>query len=320
MGKVKPFLYSLGDHITLIDTMEGGRRGRTGCYVIQGEQVAIIETGTSHGIPFVLEGIKELKVNPEHVRYIVVTHIHLDHSGGVGSILPHFPNATIVVHKRGARHLVDPSRLIIGARSIYGDDLEKIFGEILPVPEERVLVREDGDTLTLGNGRVLTFYDTPGHAKHHFSILDSVSQGLFTGDTVGNRYVKEYTGLDFEFIFPATSPSDFDKNAVLSSIAKLEKLGAKKIFHGHFGVTEPATVAFEKVKETVEAFDTIVRSEYSPEISSAEIKNRLVDYMKQDIEKQGHYVKDLSFLELDLTLNSEGLLYSLEKEYKTENV
>ncbi|WP_018133589.1 MBL fold metallo-hydrolase [Effusibacillus pohliae] len=316
MYNIEPILHPLGSGITIIDLMEGGIQGRTGCYVIQGEKTAIVETGSSLSKPYILAGLEQLDIRPEQVDYIIVTHIHLDHSGGAGSILPHFPRATVVVHPRGARHLVDPSRLIAGARAVYGELLETAFGEILPVPEDRILIREEGDTIDLGGGRVLTFYDTPGHARHHFSIYDPVSEGIFTGDTIGIRYVKQFTGLEFEPIYPSTSPSEFDREAVFASIEKLEKLGAKRIYHGHFGMTEPATLAFERTRKTVAAFVEIARSSFAPGMDWTILADQLKQYIKEDMAEQGHPVQDLTPFDLDQAVNAKGLLYSLEKEAK----
>ncbi|GAX88584.1 MBL fold metallo-hydrolase [Effusibacillus lacus] len=312
MGNVEPILHPLGHGITIIDLMELGVQGRTGCYVVNAEKIAIVETGSSYGAPHILSGLKRLGIRPEQVEYIIVTHIHLDHSGGVGYILPHFPNATVVVHPRGAKHLIDPSRLISGARAVYGDALEQAFGQILPVPEDRVLIRDEGDTLDLGGGRILTFYDTPGHARHHFSIYDPVSEGIFTGDTVGIRYVKQFTGYDFEPIYPSTSPSEFDRAATFESLAKLETLNPKRIYHSHFGMTEPASIAFKRTRETVAAIDDLARANYVPGMEWTQLAEILKDYIREDIEKQGYRVDNFEGFALDLMLNSKGLLCVLE--------
>lgn len=314
MRIVEPILHPLGHDITIIDLMEGGVPGRTACYVVKGEKTAIIETGSSLSAPHILAGLEKLDIRPEQLDYIIVTHIHLDHSGGAGYILPHFPNATVVVHPRGVRHLIDPSRLIEGARAVYEDLLEQMFGQVSPVPEERILIRDEGETVDLGGGRVLTFYDTPGHARHHFSIYDPVSEGIFTGDTIGIRYVKQFTGWDFEPIFPSTSPSEFDRDAVFASADKLEKLGAKRIYHSHFGMTEPASIAFERTRETVAAFDDLARANCVSGTKWTQLAEILKDYMREDIEKQGYRVDNFDGFELDLMLNSKGLLYTLEKK------
>jgi glyoxylase-like metal-dependent hydrolase (beta-lactamase superfamily II) len=313
MEKVEPILHSLGHDISLIDLMEGNTPGRTGSYIIQAEKVAMIETGTSLSIPYILAGLDRLKIQPEKVDYIIVTHIHLDHSGGLGSLLPYLPNATVVVHRRGARHLVNPDKLIKGARAVYGEALESLFGQIDPVPEERILIRDEEETLDLGKGRTLTFYDTPGHARHHFSIYDSVTRGIFTGDTVGVRYGPEFTGADFEIIFPSTSPSEFDKQAVFESIDKLKKLNPSKIFHGHFGVTEPASVAFERTKGTIDAFDDLARSCFTANNQPAILEKKLREYMTADLVRHGHDANVARFFDVDIPINAKGLLYSLEK-------
>lgn len=314
MMTVTPILHSLGHDLTIIDLMEGGVEGRTACYAIKGEKIAIIETGSSLSAPYILAGLEKMGINKKQLEYIILTHIHLDHSGGVGYILPHFPNATVVVHPRGARHLIDPSRLIEGARAVYGDQLDNAFGQILPVPEDRILIRDEGDTLDLGAGRVLQFYDTPGHARHHFSIYDPVSDGIFTGDTVGVRYVKQLTGLDFETIFPSTSPSEFDRTAAFDSIEKLEKLDAKRVYHSHFGVTEPATYAFERTKKGVAAYDEISRSLFEPGIDYQTLADQLEEYVRQDMAELGHPLQSLRGFEIDLPINAKGLLFTLERE------
>lgn len=301
--------------VYLIDLLESGERGRTGSYLVRGaEKTALIETGSSHSSQRILDGIAALGLQPADIDYVIVTHIHLDHSGGVGYILPQFPNATVVCHPRAARHLIDPTRLIAGASAVYGDELERIFGTILPVPEERVLVREDGETIELGD-RVLTFYDTPGHARHHFSIQDSGSNGIFTGDTVSIRYVPELTGWDFTCLFPSTSPSEFDRDAVFRTVDRLEQLKPDRIYHTHFGVTEPASAAFERTRQTIADYDAFAREIFRPGLPWEELAERIREYIRADLAKQGHIVQELSGIELDIELNAKGLLFVLEKEF-----
>lgn len=310
------YLYDLGHDIHVIDLLDLGERGRTGCYVIRGEKIALVDVGASPSQPQILAGLERLGIALADIDYVLITHIHLDHSGGMGFLLPLLPNATVVCHPRAARHLIDPSRLIAGAEAVYGEQLPVLFGEILPVPEERVLIRQDGETLDLGNGHFLTFYDTPGHARHHFSVHDAGAEGIFTGDTVGLRHAPELTGWDFAAIFPSTSPSEFDAQAVLTSIAKLEPLGAKRIYHAHFGVTEPAELAFERIKRIVIDYDRLARDAFQPGMRPEELEPLLYDYVRQDLAQQGHTDLDLSALALDLKINAQGLVYVLEREHK----
>lgn len=315
----KTLVQDLGRNVYLIDLLETNSPGRTSAYVVRGEKNALVEVGSSHSRENILNSLEKIGLTPEQIDYVIVTHIHLDHSGGVGYILPLLPHATVVCHPRAARHLIDPSRLIAGASAVYGDELERIFGKILPVPEERVLVREDGEEIDLGNGHLLTFYDTPGHARHHFSIHDHGSNGIFTGDTVGIKYVPELTGWDFDVIYPSSSPSEFDLQAVFRTIERLQALRPDRIYHTHFGATEPATHAFERTRQTAADFDRIARDSFRPGQPWQEVAEKLREYIRTDCAAQGHTVTDLSGLELDIELNAKGLLFVLEKEHASKN-
>lgn len=306
----------LGHGVQMIDLMEGGRRARTGCYVIRGESAAIVEVGSSHAVPRVLAGLQALGLAPEQIEYAIVTHIHLDHSGGAGTLLPSLPNATVVCHPRAQRHLVDPSRLIAGARAVYGDRLEAEFGEVRPVPAERILVRQDGETLDLGRGHLLTFYDTPGHAKHHFSVHDPAAGGVFTGDTAGIRYPPEFTGWSETVAYVSSSPADFDLPTLRDSLARLAGLRPDRVYHGHFGVTEPAATAFARTLETAEAFDRIARAAYRPGIGWETIAAGLREYIRTDLRAHGLQAgtETLGALESDVEINAKGLLMALQRE------
>ncbi|WP_031409662.1 MBL fold metallo-hydrolase [Geobacillus vulcani] len=237
----------LGRRISLIDLYDLRMPHRTGTYVLHEENLAIVETGPSPSTPHLLAGLKALHIDPSEIRYIIVTHIHLDHAGGVGLLLQHCPNAVVVVHPKGKRHLADPSRLIAGAKAVYGAQFESLFDPILPVPEERLIVKEDGETLELSAERTLTFYDTPGHANHHFSIYDSYSGGVFTGDTIGVFYPQlQEAGLTF--CLPSTSPNQFDPEAMEQSAARLEELRPERIYFGHFGMLDDPQEAFRQLR------------------------------------------------------------------------
>ncbi|HEU4962340.1 MAG TPA: MBL fold metallo-hydrolase, partial [Bacilli bacterium] len=314
----KPYINDLGRDIYQIDLLDNGERGRTGCYVIKGEKIALVDVGSSPSRQQILAGIAELGMTPDQIDYVIVTHIHLDHAGGLGYLMPLLPNATAVCHPRAARHMIDPSRLIAGAKAVYGDDFDNLFGQIVPVPEERLLIRDEGDQLDLGGGHLLTFYDTPGHARHHFSIHDAGSRGIFTGDTVGVRYVPELTGWDFIPIFPSTSPTEFDRNAVFASIDKLQQVDVDRIYHAHFGMTEPASAAFERTLKTADDYDRMSRELFRPGLPWEELAEKIRDYIRADLKAQGLAGDDLdlSGMELDIRLNAQGMLFVLEKEHR----
>ncbi|RPF53878.1 MBL fold metallo-hydrolase [Aquisalibacillus elongatus] len=234
----------LGNDLTLIDLYDLGMPERTGAYILHADELAVIETSASPSVPHLLEGLEKLSLSPEDVKHIIVTHIHLDHAGGVGKFLQHCPNATVYVHPKGKRHLADPSKLVTGARVVYGDQFDELFDPVLPVPEDRLIEEGEGDTLDLGS-RVLTFYDTPGHAKHHVSIHDSFSNGIFTGDTIG-VYYPQAEGLNF--VLPSTSPNQFDPEAMLNSLEKIERLEVKQIYFGHYGRSRDPEHVYEQIR------------------------------------------------------------------------
>lgn len=243
----------LGNRIHLIDGFDLDVPDRTGSYVIDEEALTIVETGPSPSIKHVKEGLKTLGFSLDQVKYIIVTHIHLDHAGGAGLLVKECPNATVVVHPRGERHLVNPKKLAAGARAIYGESFSDLFDPIIPVPEERLLVKGEGDTLEIGSACTLEFLDTPGHSKHHFSIYDPISKGMFTGDTVGIRYEQLiHEGIDL--FLPSTSPNQFDPNAMQASIDRMMEMKLERIYFGHFGMTEKTDQALDQVSEWLDIF------------------------------------------------------------------
>ncbi|OQP07221.1 MBL fold metallo-hydrolase [Geobacillus sp. 46C-IIa] len=311
----------LGHRMSLIDLYDLRMPQRTGTYVLHEENVAIIETGPSPSVPHLLAGLKALQIDPADIRYIIVTHIHLDHAGGVGMLLEHCPNATVVVHPKGKRHLADPSRLIAGAKAVYGAQFDALFDPIVPVPEERLIVKEDGETLVLSAERTLTFYDTPGHANHHFSIYDSYSGGVFTGDTIGVFYPQlQEAGL--AFCLPSTSPNQFDPEAMERSAERLEQLNPTRIYFGHFGALDQPKEAFRQLRFWLPKFvaagnEAIARH---PEAPVAEQAKAAAQRLRHDIMAflNEHGVSSSSpayaAIELDLQVCAMGMIDYWQKQ------
>ncbi len=251
MRKNEPI--QLNDRIHLIDGYDMGVAERTGTYVINEEELTIVETGPSPSVNYVKDGLKSLGFSLDQVKYIIVTHIHLDHAGGVGLLLQDCPNAQVVVHPRGARHLAEPERLIAGAKVVYGDRFSELFDPILPVSENRLLIKGEGGTLKIGPTCTLEFLDTPGHSKHHFSIYDPVSNGLFTGDTVGVRY-SQLIRDGVQLFLPSTSPNQFDPEAMRGAIDRMLEMNLDAIYYGHFGMTNEPDRALRQVAEWLSVF------------------------------------------------------------------
>ncbi|MER6829747.1 MBL fold metallo-hydrolase [Streptosporangium sp. NPDC000563] len=220
---------ALGGDVYEIDTRMAGYSSITAGYLILGDRPCLVETGTSTSAPVVRDALTSLGVGPGDLATVVVTHIHLDHAGGVGDIAGFYPNAEIVVHQKGARHLADPSRLMASARMVWGDKLDTLFGELSPTEASRIRALDDTDTIDLGNGRTLNSHYSPGHAKHHVGLIDSGTGDLYVGDAAG-VYLPETGDLR-----PATPPPDFDLRTALDSIALFKALGPQRLLFSHYG-------------------------------------------------------------------------------------
>lgn len=313
---------NLGFDVSLIDAHDLGKEQRTGSYILFGDELTLIETSASPSIPYVLKGLKGLGIKPEDIKNIIVTHIHLDHAGGVGLLLKSCPNAKVIVHPRGERHLADPTKLILGAKAVYGEKFDELFDPILPVPEDRLITKSDGETLRISENRTLTFFDTPGHAKHHFSIHDSLSNGIFTGDTIGVFY-PQLVENGIEFVLPSTSPSQFDPEAMLQSLEKIETLNVDGIYFGHYGMVTNPTSVYEQIRDWLPKFVAAGEQAWADHTSDA------TDQMQQAVyhsllDQITHYLAEKNItlagdvadiIKLDLDVCSMGIVDYLIKKH-----
>lgn len=233
----------LGHDVYEIDTRMAGYRQITAGYLILADRPCLVETGTAPSAPVVRDALASLGVGHGDLATVVVTHIHLDHAGGVGDIATMFPAAEIVVHERGARHLADPSRLMDSARRVYGSALETLFGELKPTPAERIRSVEERGSIDLGGGRSLDSHYSPGHAKHHVGLIDSGSGDLYVGDAAG-VFVQETGDLR-----PASPPPDFDLSLALDSLRLFAALAPARLLFSHFGPVDDVTVTLERSAE-----------------------------------------------------------------------
>ena len=235
----------IGPGVIQIDTLLGGWHNVTAGYLIEGTEPVLVETGSQSSVDALLDALAELNVAPDDLAGIAVTHIHLDHAGGVGDVARAFPNATVYVHEKGARHLVDPIEARHSAAMVYGDLLDSLYGRLDPTPAERLHVLEDGETIAIDANRTLTTVDSPGHAKHHLALHDSESGLLFAGDAVGVRLP------DAGVLRPATPPPDFDLDQALTSLPKFAERRPTGVALAHFGLVP-------------DPMDTLAEAEGSP--------------------------------------------------------
>lgn len=290
-----------------------------GCYLLEeGQAVALIEVGTNFTVPRILSVLKHRGWSLEDVQYVIVTHVHLDHAGGAGEIMQLLPNAKLLVHPRGARHLIDPSRLEASARAVYGDSLfDQTYGTLIPVDQQRVQEMQDGDSMMLGQRRLL-FVDTPGHARHHFCIWDEKSQGWFTGDTFGLSYRELDTNRPF--IFPTTTPVQFDPKAMHGSIDRLMSTQPRYMYLTHFGRVDGVPRLAEDLHLAVDKLVELTRKNGGQANSPEIIAQAMMEWLLDAVRKHGCELDKQTLIDLlmpDVQLNTQGLMLWMEKDEDT---
>lgn len=235
---------NLGNNLFQIDTRQSGYDGITAAYLIATDKPCLIETGTATSAPVVTDALKELGLAPHDLASVVVTHIHLDHAGGVGHLAQAFPSAQVYVHERGAKHIVDPSRLIASARRVFGDAME-LLGEMQPVDAPRVHSLGEDVSIDLG-GRNLVGFSAPGHASHHIGLIDDTTGDLFVGDAAG-VYIPE-TGD----VRPATAPPEFDFALALSTLEKFRERKPSRLLFSHYGPVDRTDETLARSQDELE--------------------------------------------------------------------
>ncbi len=306
-------IVDLGNNIYQIDVYGMNLPGYTSVYLVKGEKGALIETGATPGIEHIFSAFQQLNIAPADIGYVVVTHVHLDHSGGAGALVRELPEAKVVVHPRGVRHLIEPARLCAAVRVLYGDVYDEYFGEVVPVAAERVYSPADGEKLDLGAGRVLTFYHTLGHARHHMVISDSLSGGLFSGDALGIRY---HLGDKF-FVFPITPPPEFDLEGCLDACRLVRQLSPEQIYFTHFGretnVSEAISAYERLVKREVDIAREVISGGGTLDLLHEKLGELMFSEMFRHGLKEPKAMTEKRVSE-SLSLNAKGLLAYLGKK------
>lgn len=293
-----PITFDVADGITAIDTFMGGRARYTAAYLLEAAETTLVETGPGTSVDAVSAALEALGIDANELAHVVVTHIHLDHAGGVGSLSERFPSATVWVHERGARHLADPSRLVASATRVWGErEMREFFLPVQPVEPARIRPLHDGSAIEMG-GRSLAVLDTPGHASHHVALVDSRSGAVFTGDALGIHVP------DLPVLRPATPPPDFDLDRYVASIERIRAAARSVLLFAHFGPLEDVDgtcdLAIKRVRDWASVAEDAIRETEDPEELAARLERAALD----DIETGAEAQLDLERLEDRLRLLS----------------
>jgi hydroxyacylglutathione hydrolase len=279
-------------------------------FVIDNGRAAIIDTGHNPSVKLTLQAAAQLGLKREDVDYVCLTHVHLDHAGGAGALMREFGEATLIVHPRGARHMVDPTQLMAGVKAVYGEaETERLYGELLPVPEERVIAADDETPLKLGN-RELRCLDTPGHARHHLCYYDPVANAVFTGDVFGASY-RELDVNGRQSVIVASSPVQFDPQAMRDSIRRILAFQPQTLYLTHFSQLREPAARGDDLYRLIDAYVAIAEHAGSDEEGRCQ---RIADGLWQlcDAEAQRQdwtlpLEKMRTLLKSDIELNAQGL-------------
>lgn len=310
----------VGDGIYVIETYYLNRTGFAACFLMEDKgEVAIIETNTNHAVPFILGTLDQLGFGKEQVKYVILTHIHLDHAGGTGELMRHLPKAELILHPRAKKHMIDPEKLIKSVKEVYGEaKYKELYGEIVPVPKERVQIANDGDQFRLGS-RDLQVFDLRGHAKHHLVVLDKNTNALFSGDNFGIGYPR----LDFgksRVVFPSTSPTQFEPGKAVETYQKIVDLEPSRILLTHYGVLEDMKGTQTQLNSWIEFSVDIAEKGYADGYRDSELAAVLekdiwkyFEKIVKDARGTGLSREEKEWLAMDTELNAQGLVHYIQQ-------
>lgn len=312
------FLEDLGHGIYAIDTGFQRPRFDAAYLIVENGRAAFVDTGTNHAVPRLLAALAALGLTPEAVDWVVPTHVHLDHAGGVGLLMQSLPNARALVHSRGLRHMVDPKALWLGALAVYGEEeMQRSYGKLVPVPAERAEASHDEQVLMLA-GRPLRIIDSPGHAKHHHAIWDERSRSWFTGDTFG----LSYRGFDIDgraWVLPTSTPVQFEPDALKATVARLlaaEPVAMQVTHYGRIGgsAAEVRRLAEEMLAQ-VDEMVALAESLHGAPDRHERLKAGLLDGYLARLRAHGHAAgaDAADWLAMDAELNAQGLEVWLDR-------
>jgi glyoxylase-like metal-dependent hydrolase (beta-lactamase superfamily II) len=313
------FVQALPHGVHVIDTGFMRPRFDASYLIVERGRAAFVDTGTNHALPRLLAALAHVGLAPQAVDWLIATHVHLDHAGGAGLLLQSLPNARLVVHPRGARHLIDPAALVAGATAVYGAaEMARSYGTIVGVDAARVTTTHDAMTLELA-GRPLDFIDTPGHARHHHCIWDAASRGWFSGDTFGISY-RELDTAQGAFVLPTTTPVQFEPEALHASIERLLARRPERMYVTHYGPigrdADDVARLGAQLRGQIDAMVAIGRAAPAGGGRHAALRHELAELYLERLREHGCALGEARLLELlaiDIELNAQGLAAWLDR-------
>jgi len=309
-----PFVKTRAHGIHVIDTGFHRPNFDAAYLLIEDGRAAFIDTGTTHSVPRLLHALASLGLTVDAVDWVIVTHVHLDHAGGAGALMQALPNARLLVHPRGERHMVNPAALLNGARAVYGaDEVARAYGEVPPIAAERVVTSSDGQTVHLA-GRPLQLLDTPGHARHHHCIWDERSRGFFTGDTFGLSY-REFDTTRGPWLLPTTTPVQFDPVALRHSMRRMLAYAPERLYLTHYGCVENVPPLGEMMLTQIDELVALAEPLRHADDRHTQLRQGLTEIYLRRAHEHGCTLTDAEVAHLlasDIELNAQGLAVWLD--------
>ncbi|MGA7966305.1 MAG: MBL fold metallo-hydrolase [Gammaproteobacteria bacterium] len=279
--------------------------------IVRDGRAAFVDCGANNSVPYLLEALDTLDIDHSAVDYLLLTHIHLDHAGGAGTLMRELPNATVIVHPRGAQHLSEPAKLEAGTRATYGDAVyDTLYGELVPIAAERIHAAADDEVVMLG-GSHLRCLHTPGHALHHIAYYDEEANVVFTGDIFGISYRVFDNPAGKPFVFPTTTPTQFDPEQMHASIERIVTLEPEAVYLTHYSRVENVTRLAADLHNDVDRFVEIAEALFDAPDAATRIRHALHDYLARRLIEHGTRLDPKqreTWLEMDLKLDADGLM------------